>query len=31
MDKERVEACKDIKEMWNVLKKKYSDKRPLVS
>jgi hypothetical protein len=30
MDRERVEACKDVKEMWNVLKKKYSDKRPSV-
>src|SRR5208282_2985464 len=25
MDRERVEACKDAKEMWDMLKKKYSD------
>lgn len=30
MDRERVEACKDAKEMWDMLKKKYSDKRPSV-
>ena len=30
MDRERVEACQNAKDMWNVLVKKYNDKRPSV-
>jgi hypothetical protein len=30
MDRERVNACQNTKEMWDVLLKKYSDKRPSV-
>ena len=30
MDRERVDACQNAKEMWDVLRKKYDDKRPSV-